>query len=137
MIGEIGGNMNNKGQALIEFVLILPVFIFILFAVIDFGIIFSSKNNIESDSTDIINLFKNGVSVSEIEEMYDDHTIDVSNDGEYYKFTIFSCFCRVLCDLKLCFIKRFSIIYNILIVKYTIFFFVGLFSFVGWIFVDL
>ena len=33
MIGEIGGNMNNKGQALIEFVLILPVFVFILFAV--------------------------------------------------------------------------------------------------------
>ena len=38
MIGEIGGNMNNKGQALVEFVLILPVFIFILFAVVDFGI---------------------------------------------------------------------------------------------------
>jgi len=34
MIGEIGGNMNNKGQALVEFVLILPVFIFILFAVL-------------------------------------------------------------------------------------------------------
>lgn len=88
MIGEIGGNMNNKGQALIEFVLILPIFIFILFAVIDFGVIFSSKSYLESDSSDIINLFKNGNSVSELEEMYGEYTIDISSDGEYYKFTI-------------------------------------------------
>ena len=60
MIGEIGGNMNNKGQALIEFVLILPIFILILFSVIDFGIIFNKKSNLENDSVDIINLFKNG-----------------------------------------------------------------------------
>ena len=40
MIGEVGSDMNNKGQALIEFVLILPVFLFILFAVIDFGMIY-------------------------------------------------------------------------------------------------
>lgn len=80
--------MNRRGQALIEFVLILPVFVFILFAVIDFGIIFSSRNNLESDSTDIINLFKNGTSVSEIEEMYEEHIINITNDGEYYKFTI-------------------------------------------------
>ena len=35
--------MNNKGQALVEFVLILPVFIFILFAVYDIGMIFNKK----------------------------------------------------------------------------------------------
>ena len=50
--------MNNKGQALIEFVLILPVFLFILFAIIDFGMIFSTKSNLESDSTDIVSLYK-------------------------------------------------------------------------------
>ena len=32
--------MNRKGQALIEFVLILPVFLMILFLVIDFGTIY-------------------------------------------------------------------------------------------------
>jgi len=88
MIGEIGGNMNNKGQALIEFVLILPVFIFILFAVIDFGFIFSSKSNLENDSVDIIDLFKNGTSIEEIKEMYNDNIISISNDGSYYKLTI-------------------------------------------------
>lgn len=88
MIGEIGGNMNNKGQALIEFVLILPIFILILFSVIDLGIIFNKKSSLENDSVDIINLFKNGKSLDEIEELYKDNNIDVSNDGEYYKFTI-------------------------------------------------
>ena len=33
--------------------MILPVLIFILFAVIDFGIIFYSKSNLENDSADI------------------------------------------------------------------------------------
>ena len=88
MIGEIGDNMNKKGQALIEFVLVLPVFLFILFAVIDFGVIFYSKSNLENDSTDIINLFKNGTSVDEIENIYENNFVDISNDGEYYRFTV-------------------------------------------------
>ena len=37
--------LNNKGQALIEFVLILPIFLMILFVIIDFGMIFNAKSN--------------------------------------------------------------------------------------------
>ena len=88
MIGKIGGNMNRKGQALIEFVLILPVFIFILFAVIDFGMIFSSKSNLENDSASIVELFKNGKSIGEIKNIYDENVINVSSDGTYYKLTV-------------------------------------------------
>ena len=88
MIGEIGGNMNNKGQALIEFVLILPIFLFILFAVIDFGMIYSSKSRLENDSADIIDLYKNGTSIDEIKNMYLDNEINISDDGKYYKFNI-------------------------------------------------
>ena len=80
--------MNKKGQALIEFVLILPIFILILLAVIDFGIIFNKKSNLENDSSDIVNLFKNGTSLEEIESMYKDNSIDITSDGEYYKFII-------------------------------------------------
>lgn len=80
--------MNRKGQALIEFVLILPVLIFILFSVIDFGMIYNKKNSISNDSLDIVNLFKNGTSIDEIEKIYDDASIDVSNDGKYYTFKI-------------------------------------------------
>jgi len=88
MIGEIGGNMNNKGQALIEFVLILPVFIFILFAVIDFGMITYGKNNLENDSVDIINMYQNGISLEEIKDNYLENDINISDKGSYYLFSI-------------------------------------------------
>ena len=41
--------MNKKAQALVEFVLILPILIILLFAIIDFGNIFITKSNLESD----------------------------------------------------------------------------------------
>ena len=40
--------MNRKGQALVEFVLILPIFIMILFSIVDFGMIFNKKNELEN-----------------------------------------------------------------------------------------
>lgn len=88
MIGKMGGSVNNKGQALIEFVLILPVFLLILFAIIDFGIIFNTKSNLENDSIDIVNIFKNGISIEEIDNMYEDSSVSVTNDGEYYKIKV-------------------------------------------------
>ena len=38
--------MNRKGQALIEFVLIMPVLLFILLIIFDFGMILSNKTNL-------------------------------------------------------------------------------------------
>ena len=58
--------MNRKGQALVEFVLILPVFILILFAIVDFGTILSKKNELENDSMDIVSLVKNGTTIEDI-----------------------------------------------------------------------
>jgi len=80
--------MNRKGQALIEFVLILPIFLFILFAIIDFGMIFSTKSSLENNSNDIINLFKSGTSIEELKELYDDNDINVSEKDYYYTFSI-------------------------------------------------
>ena len=80
--------MNNKGQALVEFVLILPVLIFIVFAVIDFGMIYSGKSNLENDSTDIIYLFKDGTTIDEIRNIYSENIINVSTNENYYKFRI-------------------------------------------------
>lgn len=45
--------MNKKGQALIEFVLILPIFLMILFVIVDFGNLLYSKNKLQNQSTDI------------------------------------------------------------------------------------
>ncbi len=77
--------MNRKGQALIEFVLILPVFLMILFAIVDFGIILTHKNNLESISTDIVREIKNGKPIGEITNNYDKIVIRVSDYKDNYK----------------------------------------------------
>ena len=40
--------MNKKGQALIEFIIILPIFIMIMLAVFDYVRIYSEKSNLEN-----------------------------------------------------------------------------------------
>lgn len=80
--------MNRKGQALVEFVLILPVFLFLIFAVYDFGMIFNKRNILESDSSDIISLYREGTSINILKEMYKGVSIDITNDGKYSKFVI-------------------------------------------------
>lgn len=79
---------NNKGQALVEFVLILPVFLFLLFAIYDFGMMFSKKNNLESISSDVIELYKKGKTVQELNVLYDDIDIEIKDDTDYKKVTV-------------------------------------------------
>lgn len=76
--------MNRKGQALVEFVLILPIFLMILFVIVDFGTIFNNKSRLENDSADIIDMYKNGDSIKEIEDIYSDVSIDVSKYKDKY-----------------------------------------------------
>ena len=80
--------MNNKGQALIEFVLILPIFLFLIFAVYDFGMIFNSKNSLENESSDIISLYKNGKTLEEIKLIYPNNKVAITNDGDYYEIKV-------------------------------------------------
>ena len=49
---------NNKGQALIEFVIVLPILLLIIMAIIDFGNIFSKKYSLENDLDVISNMYK-------------------------------------------------------------------------------
>ena len=77
--------MNNKGQALVEFILILPVFIMILFVIIDFGRIFNKKSNLESISNDAISIYKENESLVEIQDLYKDIQIELVNVNDYTK----------------------------------------------------
>ena len=47
---------NNRGQALIEFVLILPVLLLLIFALIDFGRIIVCKSHLEGVMNEVSNL---------------------------------------------------------------------------------
>lgn len=77
--------MNNKGQALIEFVLILPVFLMILFVIVDFGTIMNHKNNLETISSDIVDRIKNEDNLEEINKDYKNIKITSSSYKEKYK----------------------------------------------------
>ena len=79
--------MNRKGQALVEFVLILPIFIMILFSIVDFGMIFNKKNELENISVDIINLLNNNNKIEEIQKEYHKEFISEGVMFYYYKRT--------------------------------------------------
>lgn len=81
--------MNRKGQALVEFVLILPIFLLILFAVVDFGMILSKKNELENISIDIISMIKNNDDINDIKSLYPDLTIEFDGEGEYTRIKIY------------------------------------------------
>ena len=81
--------MNRKGQALVEFVLILPIFLFLLFAIYDFGMIFNKRNSLENKSTDVILLYKDGKSIDEIKTIYSDININITRDNDYDIFNIY------------------------------------------------
>lgn len=50
--------LDKKGQALIEFVLVLPILIMLVFAMIDFGNMYMTKAELESKLNTAVELYK-------------------------------------------------------------------------------
>ena len=75
--------MNNKGQALVEFVLVLPIILMILFAIVDMGMIFTKKAELENDSYEIVEMVKNNNSIDDIRNVYKDIDINISVKDKY------------------------------------------------------
>lgn len=82
--------MNRKGQALVEFVLILPILILILFAIVDFGNIFHSKYELQNQSADIVKLIINGNNEQEITNIYSNIDIKITDYKTNYKKIVIS-----------------------------------------------
>lgn len=84
--------MNKKGQALVEFVLILPVFILLVFAFIDIGKIILCKNKLESAMNDVVLMVRNNKNNSDIKKYINseyDYNINFNiNNGEYTKISL-------------------------------------------------
>lgn len=81
--------VNNKGQALVEFVLILPVMVLILLAIVDFGNVLFSKNKLENDSTDIVRMISNN-DISKIDDLYPNIDVNIEDYKEEYKKVVLS-----------------------------------------------
>lgn len=77
--------MNRKGQALVEFVLILPIFVLILLVIVDFGNILVTKNKLENDASDIVRIIRNNDDIVNLEEEYPNINIEVIDYKDKYK----------------------------------------------------
>ncbi len=74
--------MNDKGQALVEFVLILPVLILIIFAMIEIGNLIHQKYKLETQVDHIIELYKNDRELIPLEETKNNIKISFSKNGD-------------------------------------------------------
>ena len=78
---------NNKGQALVEFIIVLPLLILIITAIVDMGNIFYQKYKLENDLDYVTDLYKNG-KVSDINSYVSSNDLKisyVSQNTEYLK----------------------------------------------------
>ncbi|MCM1053674.1 MAG: pilus assembly protein [Ruminococcus sp.] len=82
--------MNKKGQALVEFIIILPIFLLLLMGTIDMGRILYTKINLESQMNDIISLYDDGMKDKDILKKLklEDTTLEVKNNNEYLDFNL-------------------------------------------------
>ena len=85
--------MNKRGQALVEFVIILPVFIMLLLCGIDIGKIVFAKNNLESIMDNVITAYESDKTYEDINREISlnnpDVELKVSNsNNEYIVFTL-------------------------------------------------
>lgn len=76
--------VKNRGQALIEFVLLLPVFVFLLLGIIDFGRIMITKNHLESKASDMLTMIQDKSTYDEmVESLNKESTEEVKLELDY------------------------------------------------------
>lgn len=83
---------NKKGQALVEFVIILPIFIFMIFACIDIGKVLYMQNKLESRMDDIITSYQKGLTEETIKKDLDlnhqEIILNIEKENVYKRFKL-------------------------------------------------
>ena len=68
---------SNKGQALVEFIIILPIFLLLIMSIIDFGNIITKKYSLENDIDVISEMYKDS-KYMDINEYVEDKKLKIS-----------------------------------------------------------
>ena len=79
--------MNKKGQALVEFILVLPIIILLIFALFDIGRIILAKNHLENVMSDCVDMASANKSIDEIRSYVNsdtDYKITLTTIGGTY-----------------------------------------------------
>ena len=74
--------MNKRGQALIEFVIILPFIILIVFSFIDFGRIMVAKTHLENTMNEVVKLDDNDI----LDYLKNDSDYKINYEVQYSKY---------------------------------------------------
>ena len=77
----------NKGQALVEFILILPFFMLIVITMFDLGNVLLKKYSLENDLDTISKMYKNNDTIT-LSSYIDENDIKVTYDRENNYITI-------------------------------------------------
>lgn len=79
---------NKKGQALVEFVIILPIFLLLVLGVIDIGKIFYNDVRLEGVLGDVISMYERGIEEEEILTDLDlsNTRLEIDENEEYVEF---------------------------------------------------
>lgn len=85
--------LDKKGQALVEFIIILPIFVMMLLCIIDIGKIIFFQNRLEGKMEDVITLYKNENTydniLKELKKDDKDLKLEIANDNnEYIEFKL-------------------------------------------------
>ena len=92
--------LNKKGQALVEFVLILPIVVFILLAMFDFGSIIYHKNRLENVLANVVSLYEENYSEDDIKSKLllnkEGITLAIENNGAGEKIITLKKECDVI-----------------------------------------
>lgn len=77
---------NNKGQALVEFIIIMPIFIILIISMIDFGNIIINKYSLQNDLQVISDLYKKDK--SQIANYVNENNLSISYKSDEIYTTI-------------------------------------------------
>ena len=73
--------MNKKGQALVEFILVLPILLWIIISMIDIGNIFLKKFDLNNDLETVATLYENG-DMTNLNNYLEEENINLSENSK-------------------------------------------------------
>lgn len=84
--------MNNKGQVLVIFVILLPIFLMILALVIDLGLLSIEKRKISNNTYDAVEYYLEGndkeKTIKLLEDNLDDIDIKINETNDYVEIIV-------------------------------------------------
>lgn len=77
--------MNKKGQALVEFIIIMPIFLMMIMGIVDIGNILYNKNVLESKLDNVVSMYEENYSYDDIiSKIGDEFELSITNNNEEY-----------------------------------------------------